>query len=193
MTFYEAGDDPYLYKGTAVLKNRAGIREAPDLERYEAAATLARSREPLPDGRLGVAHYRAVHRHLFQDVYSWAGRLRTVRLAKGTSVFCYPENIAAQLARTFADLRDKHWLRNLAAEDFADGAAHLLAELNAVHAFREGNGRAQNSFFEMIAEQAGHKADFSRLVPVRFLEAMIESFNGDEEALAAQVLALIDR
>ena len=46
--------------------------------------TFARAAEPLPAGRVSVSHYRAIHRHLFQDVYSWAGRFRTVRLTKGT-------------------------------------------------------------------------------------------------------------
>ncbi|UQR61366.1 Fic family protein [Bradyrhizobium sp. C-145] len=60
----------------------------------------------MPDGLLSVRHYRAVHHHLFQDVYPWAGKSRTVRISKDGSAFCYPEYIDSQLKQTFARLRD---------------------------------------------------------------------------------------
>ena len=53
--------------------------------------TALRADEALPGGRLAVPHYKAIHRHLFQDVYAWAGQYRTVRIAKDGSAFCYPE------------------------------------------------------------------------------------------------------
>jgi len=70
---YDAFDDPYCYKGTGTLRNKAGLRDAEALEAFELEMTSLRAEEPLPDGRFGPAHYRAVHRHLFQDVYAWAG------------------------------------------------------------------------------------------------------------------------
>ena len=82
---YDAFADPYAYKGTNVLKNRAGLRDARLLESFELEMTALRAEEALPAGRFGPAHYRAVHRHLFRDVYSWAGRYRTVRAFSGTS------------------------------------------------------------------------------------------------------------
>jgi hypothetical protein len=95
---YKAAADPYCYPGTTVLKNIPRIRDQATLDQFEAAITAQRADEPFPHGRYGVAHYRAVHRHLFQDVYSWAGKFRTVRLSKGDSTFCYPENIAQECA-----------------------------------------------------------------------------------------------
>ena len=83
---YDAFDDPYAYKGSDVLKNRLGIRDADQLQRFELEMWMVRSAEPLPSGHFGAAHYRAIHRHLFQDVYAWAGRYRTVRTAKGGNV-----------------------------------------------------------------------------------------------------------
>src|SRR5262245_28163996 len=100
---YEVTRDPYCYAGTTVLKNIPGLRDAVALERFEAIATAQRSDEPFPFGRLSVAHYRAIHRHLFQDVYEWAGQYRTVRISMGDSMFCYPEHIPAQMRALFAD------------------------------------------------------------------------------------------
>ena len=87
---YEVQPDPYCYAGTDVLKNIPGLRDSGDLRLFETAITSQRAEEPLPSGRLNASHYRAIHRHLFQDVYRWAGRYRTVRIAKGDSMFCYP-------------------------------------------------------------------------------------------------------
>lgn len=113
---YEASPDPYCYPGTTVLKNKAGLRDQSELDDFESAMTFARAEEPLPNGRLSVRQYYAVHHHLFQDVYSWAGRPRTIRLAKEQSVFCYPENISREMQRVFSDLARQRHLSNLSAQ-----------------------------------------------------------------------------
>lgn len=191
MVEYDSIEDPYCYRGTSVLKNRLGIRDADALSAFEAEISDQRAREPLPIGRLSVSHYKSLHRHLFGDVYSWAGRTRTVRISKNGSMFCYPENIGSSLRTAFADLHDQAFLRNRDTPEFAAALAHFLAELNAIHAFREGNGRTQLAFARVIGEQAGHPFDFDRLDPHAFLVAMIASFKGDEAPLAAHIQALI--
>jgi len=180
---YAAIDDPYCYTGTAILKNRLGLRVQADLDVFEADATAQRFAEPLPRGRFTVTHYLAVHRHIFGDVYPWAGRFRTVRIAKGKSMFAYPEYISQEMRRVFAELREHNLLRNTSPSEFAQGAAHFLAELNAIHPFRDGNGRTQLTFVSLLAYEAGHPIDFERIKPRSFLKAMIESFSGREKPL----------
>jgi cell filamentation protein len=86
------------------------------------------------------------HLHLFQDVYAWAGTIRTVRISKGTSTFCYPAHIERELQRVFSDLRADGYFQQLDASTFAGKAAHLLAELNAIHPFaRETAGPSSHS------------------------------------------------
>jgi cell filamentation protein len=189
---YDAIADPYCYEETTVLKNIPGIRDATALAEFEAVSTAQRADEPLPQGRLSVRHYQAVHRHLFQDVYAWAGRFRTVRLGKDVSAFCYPENIRREMQHLFSDFRQQNHLRELSPSAFAMAAAHFLATLNAIHPFREGNGRTQTSFLALISDRAGHPLAFERLVPARFLAVMIESFHGDERPLAAEIRQLIE-
>jgi cell filamentation protein len=188
---YDAVSDPYCYPGTKALKNRAGLRHPKELRQFELAMTSQRFDEPLPSGRFSVTHYCAVHHHLFQDVYSWAGKIRSVRISRNSSSFCYPENIEKELRRLFAGLRKKRFLRELSQEKFAGEAAHFLAELNAVHAFRDGNGRAQLAFVMMLADRAGHPFDLSKLKPVKFLKAMVASFFGDEKLLVTELNRLI--
>lgn len=188
---YDAVNDPYCYFGTKVLKNRSNIRRAKELREFELALTTQRFDEPLPRGRFSVSHYCAVHRHLFGDVYSWAGNFRTVRIFKNESAFCYPEHIAKEMRRLFADLYKRGRLHDLSQTEFANQSAHFLSELNAIHAFRDGNGRAQLAFVIMLADHAGHSFDLKKLRPNNFLKAMVASFFGDERPLTAELRKLI--
>ena len=187
---YQADPDPYCYPNSDVLKNKADLTTRAGLEQFEAAMTFARSEEALPRGRLSAAHYRAIHHHLFQDVYAWAGKDRTVRLSKGDSTFCYPENIAAEMARVFAWLKQHNFLKGQPRAAFASQAAHFLAELNAIHPFREGNGRTQLTFLALLADRAGHELDFNKLDRQTTLAAMIASFSGNEASLATLIHSL---
>jgi len=182
---YDAVADEYCYPGTQVLKNKLDLRDADELAAFEAEITEAVSEQALPDGNLDFAHFKDVHRHLFQDVYEWAGEARIVRISKDGSMFCYPENIEAAATKLFGQLQEDDFLTGLSAKEFAKKSAHFLAELNAIHAFREGNGRTQLSFFLLLADQAGHPLDIDKLNPDEFLQAMIASFQTDEAPLAA--------
>lgn len=187
---YAAVADPYCYAGTSILKNIPGIRDQAALDKFELASTAQRSDEPLPVGKFSVSHYCATHHHIFQDVYRWAGKFRTVRISKDGSVFCYPENIQTEMKRLFSDLRTKRHLQQLGSDKFSSEAAHFLATLNAVHPFREGNGRTQMTFLTLLADHAGHPFHLDRLVPDRFLRAMVASFHGDETLLTAEIRML---
>jgi len=188
---YDAIDDPYTYENSTVLINKLGLQAQADLDAFEAEISNARADEPLPDGSLDFTHYKAVHHHLFQDVYQWAGKARKVRMSKGGNPFCFPENIQAQADKLFERLRSTDHLRNLDAKAFSAKAAHFLAELNAIHAFREGNGRAQLTFFALLANSAGYPLKFDKLDPDKMLPAMIASFDGDEQHLADVIIDLI--
>jgi cell filamentation protein len=189
---YESGLDPYCYPGTNILVNRLGLRDQAKLDAYEAMITAQRGEEPLPRGRLGYAHYRAIHRHLFQDVFDWAGKPRSVRIAKSGSMFCYPEHIDGEMRKLFDGLSRDGFLRNLTAGEFAARAAHVLAELNAIHPFREGNGRTQLTYLVLLATHAGHPLALERMNPSAMLSAMIASFKSDEGPLAALIGGLIE-
>lgn len=106
-------------------------------------------------------------------------------------MFCYPEQIGRQMEILFADLARADHLRGRDAEAFAAEAAHFLSELNVIHPFREGNGRAQKAFLVLLAERAGHRIDVGRIDRQRYLEAMIAAFKGDETPLTRVVRSLL--
>lgn len=189
---YDATNDPYTYENSTVLVNKLDLREQAELDAFEAEISTARAEEPLPGGEFDFSHYRTIHHHLFQDVYDWAGQVRTVRIAKGSNPFCFPENIENQATLLFDQLRSNDFLRNHDARTFSAKAAHFLAELNAIHAFRESNGRSQLTFFALLADRAGHPLDLDKLEATEMLEAMIASFDGDERLLSAVIEKLVD-
>ena len=114
-----------------------------------------------------------------------------MRLSKDTSTFCYPENLAKEMRSLFAWLKQQQYLRDLSIAEFAGAAAHFLAELNAIHPFREGNGRTQLTFLALLADRASHPLDLDKLDPAATLNAMIRSFKGNERPLALIIRRLI--
>jgi cell filamentation protein len=187
-------DDPYVYPGTDVLRNRLDVRDATDLAEREAALSAIRiaqlERRFIPGGH-DLAHLQATHRHIFGDVYSWAGELRTVWISKGGDMFALPEHIDPYLRRLFADLAREGLLRGLGRERFVERLAHYYAELNAVHPFREGNGRAQRAFLGQIAKTAGYPIAWARLDAERNVHAARESHHGGDLALRGMLRDLL--
>jgi cell filamentation protein len=188
---YDAFEDPYCYKGTNTLKNRLSLRDPEKLTAFELEMTSLRAVEPLPDGRYGPAHYRRVHWHLFRDVYPWAGRYRTVRTAKNGNAFCFPEHIEDQMRLLFERLSQLSFLPGVTPNAFTASLALFLSDLNAIHPFREGNGRTQLAFCHMLGSRAERSLDLSRIEATAFLAAMIESFAGRQAPLQDEIATLL--
>lgn len=180
------GSDTYTYPDSEVLQNKAELRDQTALEAFEADATAVRLLEiaehPLA-GNFDLAHLQAIHRHLFQDVYAWAGKLRTVDISKGTSRFANCGRIADYLDQQLRKLPGEHFLVGLPPEAFIERLAHYMGEINAVHPFREGNGRAQRAFCAQLAEQAGYFINFDEATRDDIYTAMIASFGGNNRPL----------
>jgi len=184
--------DPYVYPGTRVLRNIENIRDAEELARFERLMTAQRLREGLPGVELSANGYRELHRHLFQDVYDWAGRDRTVEIAKGDSLFCLPQFIGPELDKRFAAIKAERYLKQLSAAQFAKQAAEHISELNAIHPFREGNGRTSRAFLVVLGRQAGHRIEMRRIDPRAWIDASRASFRtGDCKLMCAVIAAAV--
>ncbi len=78
--------DPYVYPGTDVLRNRRNLRDPGQLSEFEALMTARRAAELQvrpSQGTFDGPHVQMIHRHLFQDVYEWAGQVRTINISRG--------------------------------------------------------------------------------------------------------------
>ncbi len=144
-------------------------------------------------GRFDTAHLRGIHRHLFQDVFPWAGELRVVGLSKpGSAPFAAPSFIASALDEVLRKLPSEGHLSNLQAGDFAQRAAFYLGEINAAHPFREGNGRTQREFIRQLAAQVGHTISWAGFTQEQMVAASILSHTrGDNTELAGIITTAI--
>ena len=184
--------DPYVYPGTNVLRNLRDIRDCNALAEFEAEATARRLKElqskPL-SGSFDANHLRAIHGYIFQDVYSWAGQYRTVNMSRGGQLpFAFAAHIDASISILLGDLRQERRLQGLDHEAFAKRTGHYLGELNAIHPFREGNGRTQREFIRELALENGSVLRWGRISAERMNEASRMSFQqGDNAGLAEAV------
>jgi cell filamentation protein len=180
---YQTVDDPHCYPGTQLLRNIPDFRDEAALEAFEVEMVALRTEEGVPEGSLSPAHYRDLHRHMFQDVYPWAGNYRIIRTGKGGNWFCFPENIDQQMATLFEQLDTPNFQPGSDAYHFIPALAHFIGDLNAIHPFREGNGRTQLIFLRLLGQKAGHLFRMEAIEADEFLAAMIASFGGNMDAL----------
>jgi cell filamentation protein len=185
--------DPYLYPGTDVLKNLRDIRDPHILSRFEADATSRRIIQlinaPVP-GRFDTARLKAIHKHIFQDVYGWAGQFRTVNISKGGHPFGAAAFVEPALNDLLQKLSAENYLQAVDPRVFASRAGYFLGEINAAHPFREGNGRTQREFIRELGRHAGFVVDWSRITRFQMIAASRESFHtGNSSALAELISA----
>ena len=187
--------DPYVYPGTNVLRNLRDIRDAAQLSQAEAIATTRRITElelkPVR-GRFDVRHLQAIHRYIFQDVYDWAGQFRTVNISKSCDPFAFHEHIVSYLTNTFAELKRENHLAAADLQQFANRAAYYLGEINAVHPFREGNGRTQREFIRELSVRRGFELNWSRISQPQMIEASRRSLRRDNIGLEELLTAALD-
>lgn len=158
--------DPYLEPGTRYLRNLVGAKSASELERAEADLSFARALQLL-DNPVEVTNdlreLCAIHRHLFQDIFDWAGQIRTIDVKKnvpGAEFFLHFPDIERASFYSFRDLSEESFLRGLGREDFVRRLAYHYEKINYIHPFREGNGRTQRIFWNRVALDAGWQLDW---------------------------------
>lgn len=134
---------------------------------------------------------KKMHKEIFQDVYSWAGTVRNVNISKGSSFFCPAENIHLYAQDIFDRLEKKSYLKGLPKEQFCQKAAELFGDINALHPFREGNGRTQREFIYHLAKNAGYELDLNKADKDRYMTASIESMMTSSKKMEALMSDLI--
>lgn len=196
-------DDLYLYPGTTTLKNKLGIRDPEALERAQderAAARYAILERNLPTPPFTFETLRETHRQLFGSVYEWAGQLRTIGIQKADwedaggklTTFANPAMIAAMAGVAFKAIDNGRALMELDRQTFAPRAAEFLNDLNIIHPFREGNGRAQRILLSAIGEAAGHPIAFDVATRERMVATSIAAANGDLGGFTHLIAEAID-
>lgn len=168
----------YCYLDSNVLINELNIKDEKTLSMYEAKITAAKSlalRQKGITGNFDKAHFLSIHKYLFEDIYPFAGKLRKENIAKGEFRFAMWEYIEQELDRLLENLKKENYLEGLQKEDLAKRLSYYLSELNVLHPFREGNGRANREFIRQLALKNCYTLNLKKVPPKEILQASIES------------------
>lgn len=178
-------DTKYCYPNSDVLINKLDIQDIDKLKTFERKLTMLRIMELIDNplkGNFDFEHLKAIHGFIFQDIYDWAGKVRTVDISKG-HMFCNVKFIEIQADEIFAKLKKDKFLAGLSEEEFCKRLAFYFAEINALHPFREGNGRSQREFIRALAIKNGYRIHFDKISEEQMLNASAESFLGRYEQI----------
>jgi cell filamentation protein len=183
---YGIENDLYCYAGTTTLKNLLDILDdsaLADAER-DLTAEAADGLDFLPPP-YDLDSLKAIHRHLFARIYSWAGELRTVDISKGATRFCTVVRIEPEAGKFFEGMTRLDWLEGLSRDNLIAKVAELFGDFNVIHPFREGNGRAQRILFENLIINAGYEISWHDVDPEAWVIANVAAYNVDYEPLRA--------
>lgn len=186
--FYDDEQDAkYCYPGTNVLKNKLDIRDLDRLHEAERDYSSVRQAELSNMGVTGdfsFKHLCSIHKQLFQDVYSWTGKTRTVDISKGT-IFCLVQFIESQFDDLYRKLKKENFLADIADEkEMGKRLVFYLGELNMIHPFREGNGSTQRIFIEQLCLNNGRfEIDFTEITKEEMIAASVRSANASNDML----------
>ncbi|MBT2293751.1 Fic family protein [Paenibacillus albidus] len=170
--------EAYLYPGTNVLVNLAGLRDQELLDIFERNRSALRLMElqakPI-QGNFDLKHLQTIHKHLFQDVYPFAGNIRTTNIGKDNFWFSDYPSIQFKANNIFTSLKDENHFKHTTLEQFANKAAALYSDLNYLDPFREGNGRSTREYFRLLAKDAGYELKWSNVPKEQYMDAVVKA------------------
>ena len=176
-------DEQYCYPHSNVLKHKLDITDSDTLltaERELTSLKLASAKLNYIKGKFDFDHLRRIHRYLFRDIYTWAGKIRNVDIAKGNQ-FCLCCNIERYAQSIFQKIKRENFL--IDSNNAPIRLAYYLSEINVLHPFREGNGRTQRLFIEYLANIAGYEVNFSDVTAQEMIVASADSFACDYDKI----------
>lgn len=172
----------YCYPDSNVLKNKLNIRDLRELkeveEKFVAIKQLVLLQKPIP-GRFTINHLLRIHRFLFEDVYPFAGHIRREQISKGETLFFPPDLIKRELRRVFGEIHETGMLQEKKPQSQIQHLSHVMAELNIIHPFREGNGRSIREFIRCMAQVYGLTLNWGNADQDTMMDAAIASVYDD--------------
>lgn len=175
---YTTTQSIYCYPDSNVLINKLNIRDNALLKKAEEEITLIKQMELLKNpigGNFTKTHFMNVHRFIFEDIYSFAGKLRREQISKADTMFYPPHLIDRELDKVFGKIRNDKMLTERDEKKCFDNLAYVMAELNVIHPFREGNGRCIREFVRLMAKRTGYNINWGNIGKEELLHSSIIS------------------
>lgn len=177
---YDANDRKYCYReNPGVLKNKLHIRNLDELHQAEREVTSINLTTFILNpvsGNFDFRHLKKIHYAIFSEIYDFAGEVRELDISKNTTSFCGYRYIEDQASLIFRKLNNEKF-EKMYEEEFFSKIAEYMGELNALHPFREGNGRAMREFFRLFCLNHDYELNYSNFYKEDVLSADISAFN----------------
>lgn len=189
----------YFVEGGDVLENKLGIADPEQLREAEedAFSDVATDilDEDLSSVTLDFNFFKRLHGRLFGKVYPFAGQIRKVNITKQDSSipFCYADFIEQEANRIFQDLEAKNYFKNETKEEFVNNIVELAMDLNALHPFREGNGRTIRFYLQLLASNAGYLLDYDEVGHKEIIEADKQAFLGNDKLIKEMYSKIVEK
>jgi len=170
------------YENTTVLINKLDIRDEATLNAVEETLTAANAASIELENdfnNVDFEYYKSLHKRLFEDLYEWSGQVRAINISKKGTNFCEHSEIEEYGRKCFDRLKQEKYLANLPFSQFIDELTDLYCSLNALHPFREGNGRCQRLFLTLLIKNVGYDINFASLDTDLLMIATIKAVTGD--------------
>ena len=174
------------YEGTSCLINKLNIRDEEKLNFVESQITIHKTAElanAQDFGNFDFSHYKAIHKDLFNELYEWAGEIRTVNMSKKGTNFVDVSEIESVASACFKRLQDKNYFKNQEFDIFVEDIVDFYCTTNMLHPFREGNGRTQRIFISQLIQFNGYSIDFDKIDTDELMMATIQAANGIDDNL----------
>lgn len=186
MPYHIGGTNNDCYENTCTLINKLNIRDEKQLSENEALITSLKAAELIIQSLrtdFDFSDYKDLHRQLFENLYSWAGTVRTVPISKSSTTFAPPESIEELGTRIFSRLRMMDYFTDLPEDEFIKEISDLYSSINYLHPFREGNGRTERVFFIQLIRNAGHDINYSAMNSDLLMVGSIQASKGVNDSL----------
>jgi cell filamentation protein len=175
----------YFWEPGGCLRNKLDIKNPFELPVAEYRLRAVRQTE-IDSGEVDIPrtydkeHLQAIHRHLLQDVYDWAGDFRNVDITKRGHTFVPAELLDKWTDKVSAKISDKDW-STMSREEFVQSIAEVYSYQNLTHPFREGNGAAGKVYINHVSEMSPYRLDFDRVEKDEWNAASSASYPEDLE------------
>lgn len=182
---YDAINSMYTYKNSDTLKNKLDIRDEKKLKKYETemvAFKMSTINKANIKRTYDEEHIKKIHRHLFDEVYNFAGEYRKENITKENFRFSeyeyIPDNIKLILNKIDIDK-----FKNISFEELIVFISQIMTDLNVLHPFREGNGRATREFIRELLEDLGYEINWFLIDYDDILKASIKAVVDETEQI----------
>lgn len=170
---YEVLNSKYTYKNTNVLKNKLGIKNEKELKNADTNIVTKKLQEiklEKFERTYDEKHFKFIHKFLFEELYEFAGKYREENILKENFRFSQFEYIDENIKKILKKIN----LEKLKSENFEkqiEDVSEIMTDLNVLHPFREGNGRAIREFIRELLEDMGYEINFFNIEYEEIIEA----------------------